>query len=270
MPAEELIEQFLVKKLLNQDQGGRRIILEGSISDEPALLLVERAAFSIESSYLNKFPSLIRNIKNLGDNDIYRWYMASVDAHSDHAVPDLKLNLIYPCKPSHIKKYSFQQSRSVVETPEIYSKYVRSYMSRCRDEGKLNWVFNILEGRTEQENVLYRSEPTGDTNDNYILLPDLNWDRTTIGALHLLALVQRRDIWSVRDLRKKHVPWLRKLRGTLADTVERLYPGVEVDMLKFYLHCERLFHESDEKHAAHISQINLHITTFTFTSSMSI
>lgn len=239
MSASDLIKDFKCHNLLNQDQGGRRIILQGSIHDKPALLLAERAAFSTESSYLEAFSQLVTNIQNLGDNDIYKWYMAnSVSNGSKASPPDLKLNLIYPCKDSHIKKYSFQQSRSVVETPEIYKNYVRPYMSKCREEGRLNWVFNILEGRTEQENVLFRSKPTGDAKDDYILLPDLNWDRTTIGSLHLLALVQRRDIWSVRDLTKQHVNWLRSLRKTLTDTVEKLYPGVEADMLKLYLHCE--------------------------------
>ncbi|QIW99717.1 hypothetical protein AMS68_005235 [Peltaster fructicola] len=253
MTAETLIKDFKYQSLLNQDQGGRRIILQGSINDKPALLLVERAAFSTEHIYLDNFSRLVSNINNLGDNDIYKWYMANtLSDGTTISPPDLKLNLIYPCKDSHIKKYSFQQSRSVVETPEIYQKYVRPYMSKCREEGRLNWVFNILEGRTEQENVLYRSAQTGNVEDEYILLPDLNWDRTTIGSLHLLALVQRRDIWSVRDLRKKHVAWLRSLRRTLTDTVEKLYPGVESDMLKLYLHYQPTYYHL-HIHIVHVS-----------------
>lgn len=246
MSANSLITQFKFSRLLNQDQGGRRIVLQGTIDEKPALLLVERAAFSTEHAYLDAFPALVAHIKNLGDNDVYRWYMAnslSDGTPDQHAPPDLKLNLIYPCKESHVKKYSFQQSRSVTETSEVYARHVRPYMSRCREEGRLNWVFNILEGRTEQENVLYRSGPSGTTgddhNDGYLLLPDLNWDRTTVGGLHLLALVERRDVWSVRDLTKGDVPWLRHLRATLTATVAKLYPGVEADMLKFYVHCKR-------------------------------
>ena len=239
MTANSLINRFKYQKLLNSDQGGRRIILQGTVSGEPALLLAERAAFSTAQDFLGSFVRLVTHVDNLGDNDIYRWYMANSlpDGTLDRPTPpDLKINLIYPCKESHIKKYSFQQSRVVTETPEIYAKYVRPYMSRCREEGRLNWVFNIIEGRTEQENVLYRSQEA-DKKDDYLLLPDLNWDRKTIGGLHLLALVERRDLWSVRDLKKKDVTWLRHLRQTLAKTTEELYPGVESDMLKFYVHC---------------------------------
>lgn len=113
-------------------------------------------------------------------------------------------------------------------------------MAAKRAEGRLNWVFNIVEGRTEQENVLWRSDPT-DTppEQRFLLLPDLNWDRKTEGSLHLLALVERRDIWSVRDLQKRHVPWLREMVARLEKVVEELYNGrLEADMLKFYVHCE--------------------------------
>jgi len=181
----------------------------------------------------------VTHVNNLGDNDIYRWYMANSlpDGTLDQPTPpDVKLNLIYPCTDKHVKKYSFQQSRIVLETPEIYAKYVRPYMRRCREEGRLNWVFNILEGREEQGNVLFRSKEA-DAKDDFMLLPDLNWDRETIGSLHLLALVERRDVWSVRDLRKGDVAWLRHLRAMLTKTVGELYGGVEDDMLKFYVHC---------------------------------
>jgi m7GpppX diphosphatase len=59
--------------------------------------------------------------------------------------------------------------RMVVETPEIYAAHVRPYMQRKREEGRLNWVFNIIEGRTEQEDVIYREH--GD--EGFLLLPDL-------------------------------------------------------------------------------------------------
>ena len=244
MSANSLITRFKFEKLLNQDQGGRRVVLQGHISGQPALLLAERGAFDSDKYYLSSLPRLLAHVNNLGENDVYRWYLANSlpDNSLDQPTPpDLKINLIYPCTDNHIQKYRFQQIRSVTETPEIYRKYMRPYMSKCREEGRLNWVFNIIEGRSEQENVLYRSEET-DMNNNYLLIPDLNWDRKTIASLRLLALVQRRDIWSVRDLKKKDVPWLRKLRSTLNVSVSKLYEGVEDDMLKFYVHYQPTYY----------------------------
>ena len=128
----------------------------------------------------------------------------------------------------------------VTETAEIYRAHVRPFMQAKREEGRLNWVFNILEGRTEQEDVILRDEGLG-PDDGFLMLPDLNWDRKSIGSLHLLALVQRRDIWSLRDLKKSFVPWLKYLRGRVLEATVSMYPGLEEDQIKLYVHCELHF-----------------------------
>jgi len=187
-------------------------------------------------------------------------YHQATSGQEDNQAHDLKVNVIYPCTEKHVKKYTPQRSRFVVETKDIYASYVRPYMKEQREAGRLSWVFNIVEGRTEQENVLYRS-PSGTPEDQrFLLLPDLNWDRTTIGSLHLLALVERRDIWSVRDLRKEHVTWLREMVRDLTNVVAELYgkggkmlkssptadghgqEGVEHDELKFYVHYQPTYY----------------------------
>lgn len=253
--AEELISKFKITRLLKQgisppkliylcnpnlptDQNGRRIALLGTIDSQQGILTAERAAFATESlETLQAFHSAITRVNNLGDNDIYRWYLASSSSGGEDSQPDLKLNIIWPCTEQHIKKYSDQQLRMVTETPEIYAQYIRPYMKAKREEGRLNWVFNILEGRTEQEDVIMRDEEHGAENA-FLMLPDLNWDRKTMGSLHLLTLVERRDIWSLRDLRKRHIPWLRYLRERLLDATVKMYPDLEEDQLKLYVHCE--------------------------------
>ncbi|KAL4964675.1 putative mRNA decapping hydrolase [Aspergillus stella-maris] len=241
--AEALILKFEVSKLLKQDQNGRRIVLLGTIDNQQGLLIAERTAFATESlAVLKAFHSSITRINNLGDNDIYRWYLASSGIDADgHPSHDLKLNVIWPCTEQHIKKYSDQVLRMVTETPEIYRDYIRPYMQAKREEGRLNWVFNILEGRTEQEDVILRDDEHG-AEDAFLMLPDLNWDRKTMGSLHLLALVQRRDIWSLRDLKKKHVPWLKYLRKRVLEGTTKMYPDLEEDQLKLYVHYQPTYY----------------------------
>lgn len=150
------------------------------------------------------------------------------------SLPSLKINLIYPCTASHIKKYTPSRLRMVTETPVIYADYTLPYLQSLRAAGKLNWIFNILEGRTEQEDVILRhNHPT----EGFLLLPDLNWDRKTQTSLHLLGLVERRDIWSLRDLTKGHVDWLKHMRQALITGTTKCYPGIEKDELKLYIHC---------------------------------
>ncbi|KAF1942999.1 scavenger mRNA decapping enzyme [Clathrospora elynae] len=250
---ESLIPKFALTRLLNSDQAGRRISLLGTIDSKPALLLAERAAFDTSPAVLDTFSTSLRNIKNLGANDIYAWFLANSNPNftapdGDEQPPDFKLNLIYPCTEKHIKKYTAQRLRVVTETPEIYAKYVQPYMQAQREKGALNWVVNIIEGRTEQEDVMYR-EPG---NEGFLLLPDLNWDRKTMGTLHLLGLVERRDIWSVRDLEKGMVEWVRHMREKMVEATVKLYPEIERDELKLYVHYQPTYYHF-HIHIVHVS-----------------
>ena len=296
--AEALIPLFRFEKILNQDQNGRRLALLGSIHDQPALMTLERAAFPSDASSLKTLLSRIKDITNLGSNDIYRWYMAShgppqaasskgtEDVAGSVRAPDLKLNLIYPCTEAHIKKYSPQPVRMVTETPEIYARHVRPYMRQKREEGRLNWVYNILDGKTEQEDVILHEhsrsrdpdatggggEEEGDsTGDGFLLLPDLNWDRETVESLRLLALVERRDIWSLRHLKKRHVAWLKHMRQKILKATVEIYgsKGVEEDMLKLYVHCA-YNHQSPTAYLLHLLGEEFGHACFVFDLSLTV
>ncbi|KAK2746066.1 hypothetical protein FQN57_003406 [Myotisia sp. PD_48] len=233
-----LIHKFTLERLLNQDQNDRRISLLGKIDGSPALLIAERAAFIVDTDTLTSFLAHLTRVTTLSANDIYHWYLAS-SGQSNASPPDLKLTLIYPCTDQHVSKYLAQSLRMVTETPTIYSCHVRPYMQSKRENGRLNWVYNIIEGRKEQEDIILR---VSDPEKGFLLLPDLNWDRKTIGTLRLLTLVERRDIWSLRDLKKRHVPWLKDMRDKILDGVVQVYPGLDRDQLKLYAHYQPTYY----------------------------
>jgi len=250
-PVSDLIPKFTLTRLLSSDQAGRRISLLGTIDHLPALLIAERAAFDTSPTTLTTFPTSLQNITTLGANDIYFWFLANgraadavATAPSSSPPPDYKINLIYPCTEKHITKYSPQRLRLVTETPALYNTYIRPYMAAHRAKGTLTWIYNILDGKTEQDQVIYRSpspsaSAPADDPSAFLLLPDLNWDRKTIATLHLLGLVARRDVWSVRDLHAGMVGWLRDMRDKMLDATVKLYAaaGLERDELKCYVHC---------------------------------
>ncbi|KAK0714578.1 HIT-like domain-containing protein [Lasiosphaeris hirsuta] len=254
--AESLVPKFKFERLLNQDQAGRRTSLYGTIDSQPALLVLERAPFPSSIDYLGAVPGSLRALKNLGANDVYHWYLGNSgevnigsntaqegSETSDSAFADLKINLIFPCTEKHIKKYSKQGVRFVTETPATYRDRVRPFMAAQRAAGRLNWAFNIIEGRSEVEDVIYRT-PFGQSegDEGFLLLPDLNWDRKTVDALHLLGLVERRDIWSLRDLRRKHIPWLRHMKTKFIEATTSVYPALEADQLKLYVHYQPTYY----------------------------
>jgi hypothetical protein len=59
-----------------------------------------------------------------------------------------------------------------------------------------------------------------------------------------LGLVERRDIWSLRDLKKKHIKWLREMRDLLLDSTVKCYRDQEVerDQLKLYVHYQPTYY----------------------------
>jgi m7GpppX diphosphatase len=227
--------------------------MHGAIDGKPALLIIERAPFPESHEYLGSVVASLARLRNLGANDVYNWYMArsgggdnedSINKNGGDFFADLKINLIYPCTETHIKKYSKQGVRFVEETPAIYKDKIWPYMRAKREQGRLNWVFNILDGKTEVEDVIYRTEPWGheENREGFLMLPDLNWDRTTLEALHLLALVERRDLWSLRDLKRGHVEWLRHMKERLLAATVATYPTVERDQLKLYVHYQPTYY----------------------------
>ncbi|CAD6499158.1 BgTH12-04810 [Blumeria graminis f. sp. triticale] len=260
-----LLSQFELEKVLNQaklsilDQAGLRTILLGNIRSESALLILERAAFPSMPALLSQIPAALINLTSLGVNEIYHWYLANspsppskVASSLSESTADIKINLIYPCTEQHIKKYSKQSFRMIGETPQIYHNYVQPFILRKRQEGHLTWVWNIIEGKTEVENVIYRTPQNPENIEGFLLLPDLNWDRKTMENLHLLGLVERRDLWTLRDLKKKHVGWLKNMRKNLINETLIKYEGLEVDQLILYVHYQPTYYHF-HIHIVHIA-----------------
>lgn len=150
----------------------------------------------------------------------------------------------------------------VTETPAIYAAHIQPYMAAQRAAGRLDWVFNILDGRTEQEDVVARVDWDSPTNTGFLLLPDLNWDRKSVAGMHLLALVQRRDIWSLRDLKPAHVPWLKDMRRQIVTAVAAAvanggrfdFPAgttIDADEIKCYVHYQPTYYHF-HVHVVHV------------------
>ncbi|KAI4868678.1 scavenger mRNA decapping enzyme [Hypoxylon rubiginosum] len=259
--AEALVAKFQFERILNQDEAGRRITLYGQADSQPALLILDRAPFPDAEEYLSILPSSLRSITNLGNNDIYSWSLASggpIFTHDENnKFADFKISMICPCTDKHIKKHSKQGYRFVTETPEIYRDKVRPFMEISREKGHLNWVYNIIEGRKEVEDVIYRTPLGRDGDEGFMMLPNLHWDRKTIEALYLLGIVERRDILSLRDLKKKHIPWLRHMKTKLVDATVKTYPQIDTDQLKLFCH----YHPTYYHFHIHVVHVMLEATS---------
>ena len=95
-------------------------------------------------------------------------------------------------------------------------------------EKRISWVYNILEGKKEQDLVVHQ-------DDDFVLLPDSKWDQKDVSCMYTLAIVKRRDLRSLRDLRGEHLPMLEHIREkTLAAIYEKY--GNEASTIRAYVH----------------------------------
>src|SRR5260370_26459818 len=70
-------------------------------------------------------------------------------------------------------------------------------------------VQNIFDHGTESEHILFEdSSPT----KGFVILPDMKWDRKSVGSLYLVAIGRSPLIRSLRDLSKIHVPMLESIK----------------------------------------------------------
>lgn len=70
------------------------------------------------------------------------------------------------------------------------------------------WVYNILDRKSETERVVYENTHS---SEGFVLLPDLKWDGKQIETLYLLAICNDRNIKSIRDLNEQHLPLLKNI-----------------------------------------------------------
>lgn len=84
-----------------------------------------------------------------------------------------------------------------------------------RGLSNFQWVYNILDGKSETERVIFEDK---DPEVGFTLIPDLKWNAKQIVDLYCLALVRPRGIKSLRDLTQKHLPLLKNVldKGTVS------------------------------------------------------
>lgn len=144
----------------------------GAIDSQPAVVIAEKTAFSAEPEDLSSFSQSthLPKVSLMEQNDVYHWFLASQASGELPQHAETKLTLIFPATETHIRKYSFQSVRMVTETPEIYRELVQPYVESKRGNGRLNWVYNILEKKKESDRIIIEDT---DELQGFILLPDM-------------------------------------------------------------------------------------------------
>ena len=67
---------------------------------------------------------------------------------------------------------------------------------------------NIIDHKAEEDRIIVEDR---DPETGFMLLPDLKWNEKQVTDLHLTALVLQKELHSLRDLRKEHLPLLKNI-----------------------------------------------------------
>ncbi|KAK7060875.1 hypothetical protein VNI00_000608 [Paramarasmius palmivorus] len=212
-----LLKHFNLDRILNDEPEKCRIALLGTLPTAidnlnervQAIIRAEKTAFSseyVQDLFVPNEASLVQKMEVMGSTDIYTWLAGWMTPSSEKQPQgDVKINVICPATEVHVRKYTKQQSILVQETPELYEKIVKHYIASF-PLSRTQWVTEILEGRAEQERILFSSP-------EFVILPDMKWDLHTVGSLYLVAIVKDASIRSLRDLRATHIELLKTLRS---------------------------------------------------------
>jgi len=200
------LKAFKFERILNQDPVTHAISFLGTLPNTegvhvPAIVRIEKT--TLPESSAEGFAQIVHDLEKIEHNDIYSWYFGRLDS-----IRDVKVNVIFPATEVHIRKYSKQNNFLVKETPEIYERVVKPFITAF-PPSRTKWVDEIIGGKKEADKVLHRDDSG---SFGYMIIPDMKWNLETISDLYLLALCTTNGIKSLRDLRKAHVPVLKNIK----------------------------------------------------------
>ncbi|KAI0777504.1 scavenger mRNA decapping enzyme [Trametes elegans] len=230
----EILQHFQFERVLNEDPVTHALTLlgtlpvKGSSEHTQAIVRIEKTALTSEGAD-RLLSELLQDSKSIEGTDIYHWLFGWLKGSSDR--PDVKINIVHPATEVHIRKYSRQEVAIVHETPDLFERIVKPYISAF-PPSRTQWVDDILTGASEADKVLFR-DPSPDSG--YVLLPDMKWDLVTISSLYLVAIAFNRSIRSLRDLNKTHLGMLKSIRREAARVAKERW-GLEHGSLRMFIH----------------------------------
>ncbi|CAH1099186.1 unnamed protein product [Psylliodes chrysocephalus] len=225
---------FNVKGILTNNTNRKTVCLRGTFDSKEgeAVVILEKTAFAEEDLKANKdYFTEQNNLQKIFQNDIYGDYKY----FPSKQLSVIKTTVIHPATEKHIVKFSAQKCYMVDETPEIYKEIVLPHLAG--EQLHLQWVYNILEHKSEVERIHFED---ADPINGFIMVPDLKWNGE-IDSLYLLAIINRRDIKSIRDLTDEHLPLLKNIKEKGAEAIKAKY-SLDISRLRIYLHYQPSFY----------------------------
>ncbi|KAF8605694.1 scavenger mRNA decapping enzyme [Ceratobasidium sp. AG-I] len=242
------LDKFIVERVLSQDPLSHSIAVLGTLPSNPLPLkdgetdqeaqtredgdrtptIVQIQKTPIAATDVSDVQGVFSKIETIGQNDVYHWLLGWL---GESRKADVKITVVENATEVHIRKFTKQTFTMVRESPELYAEIVKPYIEAF-PPSRLQWVYNILSHESEADRILYEDpSPT----DGFVIVPDLKWDGTTMATFYIQAIVHTRDIRSLRDIRKRHLPMLRNIRKQAIKVAQDKY-GLPAGALRLFVH----------------------------------
>ncbi|KAH9386491.1 m7GpppX diphosphatase [Nematocida major] len=222
------LARFIRRETLSNKCSPISKVFLGDIGGEPALLVLNKVPIP-DSVDMQQESTLIHQ------NDIYT-------SGTLQTCESLKYSIIHPATKELIRKYTQAEHVVVKETYELYRTRV---LPHALAKGpNVAWIDNIFRQAEksgapmttlEKEEVLYFDR-------EFLICPDLKWDRKTMDSLYLLVLFRDPAIYTIRELTGSHIPLLLRIQEAVAATLA-LY-SYRADQVKMYFHYYPTFYRA--------------------------
>lgn len=213
---------FKCTEVLNFNQTEKVVYLLGKVEGQ------EGEAIAIFTPRLLDSTSLVLDAANITTsfvNDIYGRFHASLNTLYD-------VQFIFPITPKHLLKYQRKQSRIIRQTAEEYEAKKEALLKK--ELSHIQWVVNILEGKSEQERVLFR-------DNQFVIVPDFKCSNLKdVGNLHLMVIFSDPELHSIRELRGEHADLLEAAASQVGVELNKL--GVDIGEVRMYFHYPPTFY----------------------------
>jgi m7GpppX diphosphatase len=146
-------------------------------------------------------------------NDIYEKYDATAQIDGELVI----------CNDVSLMRRS--EKKIIRETYDEYLRYIAK-----RDPAKDQWIYNIIDGTSEQESVLYRDELC-------IVIPTYMWDGKNVDKLHVLCMPMDLSLRCIRSLNSLHIPLLEHMKRKTIDIIKNNF-NLDEHSLKMFFHYE--------------------------------
>lgn len=178
----------------------------------------------IDNKYYKFTPSKISKFSDISkkdmifENDIYQKFNATAETFGELIVCNDITRMI---------------KRSINFESETYSEYLKTLEQR--DAKKDVWIYNIINGISEQQSIIYR-------DDKCIVIPSYTWNSLDINNLHILCLPIDINLRTIRSLDSSHITLLEHMKAVSLQIIKEKYGIDETSIKKFFHYPPSSYH----------------------------